>query len=94
MSKKNNPITALLKRRNTLTSPAIALMGIATAATAAHNDAHSDVHLGPVENKSNGVAICHKGREMQVALPALLGHLVHGDNIGSCGGGDTGGRGI
>jgi len=31
------------------------------------------------------VAVCHRGRTIQVALPALKAHLRHGDREGPCG---------
>jgi uncharacterized membrane protein len=30
------------------------------------------------------VAVCHKGRTIHVAQPAVKAHLKHGDTLGSC----------
>jgi len=30
------------------------------------------------------VTICHKGKTMTVASPAVAGHLAHGDTVGAC----------
>jgi hypothetical protein len=30
------------------------------------------------------VAICHKGRTIHVAQPAVKAHLAHGDRLGTC----------
>ena len=43
---------------------------------------------GPKPGNGKGrakVVICHKGRTIKVALPALRGHLRHGDRLGRCG---------
>ena len=36
--------------------------------------------VGPPER----VTICHKGRTISVAAPAVPGHLAHGDSLGPC----------
>lgn len=90
MTKQSKPFSLLTKKK--LLSAA-ALASLATASGAATQGIEHGVELGPVENGNAGFAICHKGRDMQVALPAMIGHLTHGDSIGSCGGGGGGGRG-
>jgi len=37
------------------------------------------------------VLICHNGHDINVSINALQAHLAHGDQIGSCSGGDAGG---
>ena len=91
MSKSKTPF-ALLSKKKILTTSAIAVAGLAGAPGATAIDPGAD---STTANKGNAsVTICHNGRDMQVSLMGTIGHLVHGDSIGSCGGGDTGGRGL
>lgn len=32
----------------------------------------------------NRVAVCHKGKTIRIALPAVKAHLKHGDTLGAC----------
>jgi hypothetical protein len=36
------------------------------------------------------VLICHNGHDINVSTNALQAHLAHGDQVGSCSGGDAG----
>jgi hypothetical protein len=43
----------------------------------------SDNPASPVGPKPK-VKICHKGHTITVSMPAVPGHLAHGDSIGAC----------
>ena len=74
--------------RLVVTVGVVALLVAPLAATAGHGpgkDREGDrSELGHGKGRSK-VTICHKGRTVTVALPALKGHLRHGDAIGRCG---------
>ena len=45
------------------------------------------VHVQTVEESHPGedkVAVCHKGKTLEIAEPALAAHLKHGDTRGRC----------
>ncbi len=42
---------------------------------------------------NNKVTVCHNGRAICVATPAVYAHLCHGDKLGSCESGETPGNG-
>ena len=39
----------------------------------------------PASAKPSKVMLCHRGRTISVAQPAVAGHVAHGDSLGACG---------
>jgi hypothetical protein len=66
----------------------IALVGLANA-TGAAAVSSSGVDLSTPSSGKADTLICHKGKEMYVSFFGALGHLVHGDNFGPCGSGES-----
>ena len=91
MKKSKTPFSVLAKKK-ILTTSAIAVAGLASAPGATAVDPHSESGHAAASKGNASVTVCHNGRDLQVSLMGTIGHLVHGDSIGSCGGGG-GGRG-
>jgi hypothetical protein len=70
-----------------LTLAAASLAGLAIAAPSlGQSAAASEYAYGPA-GKAYGkhkIVICHKGRTLHIPLPALKGHMRHGDKLGAC----------
>jgi hypothetical protein len=62
---------------------AVSLAGLALASPApGKGAAASQYAYGP--SGKNKVVICHKGKTLKIPVPALKGHLRHGDKTGAC----------
>lgn len=60
---------------------ALMLALVAGAATAVPGKGQGQTKASKGQSK---VSICHKGKTITVAAPALKGHLKHGDTRGAC----------
>lgn len=66
---------------------AVVLAGLAIASPGNGNGASAAQYAYGPAGKAYGksrVAICHKGRTIRVAQPAVKAHLKHGDKLGAC----------
>lgn len=92
MTNKKKP-AALLVKKSLAASTAVAATAFATA-TSASAEATGTMFNGINQPTAKAnITVCHKGRDLQVSVAGVVGHMMHGDSLGSCGG-DTGGRGI
>lgn len=48
-------------------------------------DEGEDEPESEVEEEQEKIAVCHKGKTIYIATPALDAHLAHGDTVGVCG---------
>lgn len=83
----------LLTRRKVTVGSAIAAAALIQTTSAVALDKARSAEIGNQPSEKANVSICHKGKDMQVSIAGLIGHMVHGDSLGSCGGDGGGGRG-
>jgi hypothetical protein len=65
------------------------VLGIASSAQASPVAAGAD-KPSKAASSNEKVLICHNGHDINVSVNALPAHLAHGDQVGSCSGGDAG----
>jgi hypothetical protein len=65
------------------------VFGVASSAQASPVAAGAD-KPSKTTSSNEKVLICHKGHDINVSTNALQAHLAHGDQVGSCSGGDGG----
>jgi hypothetical protein len=66
---------------------AVSLAGLAIASPAPGKGAAASQYAYGPSGKAYGknkVVICHKGKTLKIPVPALKGHLRHGDKTGAC----------
>lgn len=65
------------------------VLGIASSAQASPVAAGAD-KPSKATSSNEKVLICHNGHAINVSINASQAHLAHGDQLGSCSGGDAG----
>jgi hypothetical protein len=66
------------------------VLGVASSAQASPVAAGAD-KPSKATSSNDKVLICHNGHDINVSTNALQAHLAHGDQVGSCSGGNDGG---